>query len=167
MAACQTPIVYKLDLAGNVRWTRVYQHLTLNNRATDIFACQTVDNNVILSIVNGYSTIDFTAFKVASSDGSIQWAKSTVIPPALNGAMVATLLSRSRKIVSGNCLGVGNGFITKFSGDSGVAFVTEKFTTQIRDSFNIIDIEADAFTDAGAMMKFAFSGIMSQGIFPY
>ena len=158
----EAPIVYKLDLAGNVQWTRVYQHLTLNNRATDIFACQTVDNNVILSIVNGYSTIDFTAFKVASSDGSIQWAKSygntTGFERGYGGNAFITIKENS----VGQLLGVGNGFITKFSGDGSVAFVTEKFTTQIRDSFNIIDIEANAFTDAGAMMKFAFSGIMSQ-----
>ncbi|WP_286808521.1 bacterial Ig-like domain-containing protein [Acetobacterium sp. MES1] len=156
------PIVYKLDLAGNVQWTKVYQHLTLNNQATDIFACQTADNNVILSIVNGYSTTDFTAFKVASSDGSIQWAKSygntTGFERGYGGNAFITIKENS----VGQLLGVGNGFITKFSGDGSVAFVTEKFTTQVRDSFNIIDIEANAFTDAGAMMKFTFSGTMSQ-----
>ncbi len=147
-------MVYKLDLNGNLLWTKLLQNITLNNNISDVQAYQTPENDVLLAVQNGYSTTDFTVVKMSSDNGNVNWVKSygtkTGFDRNYGGSTYMTLLANN----SDQLLGLGGTFITKFGGDGSLAFSTDEFTIQNRTGYSVSDIDTTRF-EGGAFIKFA------------
>jgi hypothetical protein len=145
-------IVYRLDLDGNVLWTKTYTNMTLNNNISSIYASLAPDGDVLLSVTNGYSSVDFTVFNISSDDGSVEWAKAygttTSFDRGYGGSTPFTLIENT----DGMIVGVGDTFITKFAGDGSIAFDYDYFIYQERNDYQIMNIEATAYSGYGFMV---------------
>ena len=151
-----TPIVYKIDLAGNVKWTKIYQNLTLTNRATNVFAYKTTTDDVLLSVENGYSTIDFTVFKLETIDGNVQWVNSYGNKNGFEGAHGGNANFIMLENSNSQIVGVGNTYITKFAGNGSLAFVTDDFMVQNRTNYAVSNVDTTILN----------SGVLEKRLYP-
>ena len=147
---------YKIDLNGNVKWTKLYHELTLSDRVSNVYAYKTGDSEVMLSVENGYSTIDFTVLKINTIDGSTSWVKSygnkTGFERNYGGNAYMKMLENS----NGQLVGIGDLYITRFAGDGSVAFEADEFMVQERTDYTVDDVDT-TIEHNGFMYKTAYT----------
>jgi|GEM_PF-6487861 len=145
--------VYKLDMQGSVVWSKLISNMTLSNNISDPTIYLGKNNNVLVSVMNGYSTVDFTVLNISSLNGGINWVKSygnkTGFERNYGGNVALRLLDTGN-----NLIGSGSNIITKLSKEGDIAFSSDDFTVQKRADYKIADAEIIK-ADAGYWQKSA------------
>ncbi len=148
--------VFKLDFDGNLKWSKIFSELTLNNRCVDSRIYVTNSNDLLISVKNGYSTVDFTVLNLSRSDGSVNWVKTygnkTGFERNYGGSTEFRLLPTNDNMI----FGAGEKFITKLSGDGSINFESDDFMTQVRTNYKADNVQV-IIKDGGFWDKFVTS----------
>lgn len=148
--------VFKLDLDGNLKWSKLFSELTLNNRCVQPNIYITKNQDILVSVKNGYSTVDFTVLNLSNANGDVNWVKtygnSTGFERNYGGSTEFRLLPTSDNMI----FGAGEKFITKLSGDGSIDFESKDFMTLTRTNYKADNVQVSV-KDGGFWDKFVTS----------
>lgn len=158
--AVQKLFVYKVDLQGNLLWNKLISGITLNNEVHFDNLYLTQDNNILVSVMNGYSTVDFTLVNMTNS-GNVNWVESYRSKLGFDrGYGGSVYLHRLINTTDHTLVGVTSNFITKFAQDGSIAFKDDRFMSQDRSGWKLEDGNAERI-QAGYWYKFTPSSEFS------
>ncbi len=147
--------VYKVNFAGEILWHKVISNLTLNNQVSGANRNlhQTQADTVLISVTNGYSSIDFTVININPSNGEVTWVKSYGNKAGFDREDGGNKAFRILHTTDNRIIGAGRNFLTKFLGNGDVPFTTEDFMAQARTDY-VVQTSTVQKTDAGFWTKF-------------
>ncbi|MDO9490949.1 bacterial Ig-like domain-containing protein [Acetobacterium sp.] len=150
-------MAYKLDLNGNLLWTKLYQNLTANDYATGLNATKTSSGDLLLSVGNGASPNEFVVIKMNSADGSVSWVKSYGEKNGFDSGYGGNTEFKMIENSNGQIIGAGReNYLTKFAGDGSIAFSTDAFIVQNNTNYLVSSIEMTEF-GGGFFIKHSYA----------
>jgi hypothetical protein len=133
--------VFKLDLNGKLTWSKIISEVTLNNNISNPTISVTKTNDVLISLTNRYSTVDFTVLHISSSTGSVNWVKSYGNKTGFDRKNGGSTAFRSLPTSDNMIVGAGEKLFTKVAGDGSIDFESADFMTQTRTNYKADDAQ--------------------------